>query len=104
MKPNDMEHRPILGNGEPTVDGLSPAPEVDGRERVEEHDPTNAWGERIVAGEGDYPGAEALRDEAPDDTITGGQMPESPTAEEARELNSAHGGLPHNGRWPNPER
>lgn len=78
MKQDDLEHRPVLGNGEPTVDGLPVVPpEQDGRERVAEHDPTNAWGERIVAGEGAYPGAEALEDEGPD--------------------------CQHNGAWPNLE-
>ena len=87
MKPDDLMHRPILGNGEPTVDGLSPVPEADGRERVLEHDPTNAWGERVVAGEGEYPGPEALRDEAPD-----------------TEPNATHEGHAHNGAWPGLER
>ena len=106
MKPddNDFDHRPILGDGERTVDGLSPAPGEDGRERVNEHDPTNAWGERVVAGEGSYPGSEALMDEAPEDTETHGQMLESLSEEEANELNSAHGGHYHDGVWPNPER
>jgi hypothetical protein len=103
MKGYDFDHRPVLGTGEPTVDGLSPAPDVDGRARVAEHDPTNAWGERVVAGEGDYPGPEALQDEAPDDTETHGQMLEDMSEKEANELNSAHGGHYHNGAWPNPE-
>ncbi len=84
MKENDIDHRPILGDGTPTVDGLS-LPETNGRERNEAHDPTNAWGERVVEGEGAYPGPEALEDESPDDP-------------------ASHGGESHNGAWPNQER
>ena len=104
MKSNVDDHRPILGDGNRTVDGLSPEQEPDGRDRVNQHDPTNAWGERVVEGEGSYPGPEALQDVAPDDTRTHGQTPEDPTDEEAHELNSAHPGHYHNGAWPNPER
>jgi hypothetical protein len=106
MKDNENEpddHRPILGDGERTVDGISPAPDVDGRARVAEHDPTNAWGERVVAGEGEYPGPEALADEAPDDTSTGGQKLEDLTDEQAHELDGAHGGGSHTGEWPGDE-
>lgn len=67
------------------------------------HDTTNAWGERVVEGEGDYPGPEALADEAPRDTSTGGQKKPEMTDEEAHELNSAHGGEGHNGAWPGTE-
>ena len=103
MKANVDDHRPILGDGERTVDGLS-VTDADGRERVNAHDPTNAWGERVVEGEGEYPGPEALQDVAPDDTSTDGLAPEDPTDKEANELNSAHPGHYHNGAWPNPER
>ena len=105
MKEDDLDHRPVLGDGERTVDGLPvEPPETDGRSRVEAHDPTNAWGERIVAGEGEYPGPEALSDEAPDDTHTDGRRLEDMTAEETHEMNSAHPGHYHNGVWPNPKR
>jgi hypothetical protein len=102
MKTNDP-HQQGGSDGRP-VNEVGPEANQAGRARVAEHDPVNAWGERVVAGEGEYPGPEALRNEAPDDTATHGQKLEDMSDEEARELNSAHGGLEHNGTWPNPER
>ena len=103
MKSNDYDQRP-LNEGKQSPGDHTPTDAEDGRIRVNAHDPTNAWGERTVEGEGVYPGPEALRNEAPDDTRTRGQKPESPSPEEAHELNSAHSGEYHNGTWPNPER
>jgi hypothetical protein len=98
MKSDDYDKRP-LNEGKQSPGDHTPTPEEDERLRINAHDPTNAWGERVVAGEGEYPGPEALQNEAPDDMRTGGQKPESPTAEEAHELNSAHPGEYHNGTW-----
>ena len=82
MKPNDTERG--MNSHEQEL-------RTDGRDRVNEHDPTNAWGERVVEGEGIYPGPEALADEAPD--------------ADPEDLNSAHGGDDyHNGAWPGLER
>ena len=81
MKPNEADNRPD-SHYEDLID--------DGRQRVNAHDPTNAWGERVVEGEGIYPGPEALADESPE--------------AEGEERNGAHGGDYHNGTWPGLER
>jgi hypothetical protein len=100
MKPDDIAHRPLNPDGTPTVDGLPLAPGADGRERELAHDPTNAWGERLVAGEGEYPGPDALQDVAPDATGTDGRLTDPVTDDEAHELDNAHGESAHHGRWP----
>jgi hypothetical protein len=78
MKPNDSEANRPDSHYSDLVD--------EGRERVNAHDPTNAWGERVVEGEGTYPGPEALADAAPE--------------AETDNPNSAHGGDGHEGDWP----
>ena len=105
MKTDDEDRRPISAEGERTVDGLSPDPGHDGRERARQHDPTNEFGERVVAGEGEYPTLETTSGGTPRDARAPGALGEGDVSdEEANELNAEHGGDYHNGAWPNPER